>query len=130
MCLLSGTSGKTTTAWLIRGIFEEWGKLTGMAGSIENALYADKLDRDGNLWAPQEPDPTIDRRARRCPHHLPFCKALMRRRHLPWIVTGQWAQGGAADVACPDNPWTLSKECLLFTNQSGTVYKTFLRNSP
>ena len=67
---LQGTSGKTTTAWLIRGIFEEWGKLTGMAGSIENALYADKLDREGNLWAPQEPDPTIDRHAR--PPPLPL----------------------------------------------------------
>lgn len=59
--LCAGSAGKTTTAWLIRGIFEEWGKLTGMAGTIENAIYADKLDEDGNLWAPDEPDPTLDR---------------------------------------------------------------------
>ncbi len=45
----------------MRGIFEEWGRLCGMAGSIENALYADKLDPDGGLWAPEEPDPTLDR---------------------------------------------------------------------
>ena len=57
----AGSAGKTTTAWLIRGIFEEWGKLTGMAGTIENAIYADKLDADGNLWTPDEPDPTLDR---------------------------------------------------------------------
>jgi UDP-N-acetylmuramoyl-L-alanyl-D-glutamate--2,6-diaminopimelate ligase len=57
----AGSSGKTTTSWLIRGIFEEWGKLTGMVGSIENALYADKLDTEGNLWVPDEADPTLDR---------------------------------------------------------------------
>lgn len=57
----AGSSGKTTTSWLIRGIFEEWGKLTGMMGSIENALYADKLDAEGNLWVPDEADPTLDR---------------------------------------------------------------------
>ena len=79
-CAAPGTSGKTTTAWLIRGIFEEWGKLTGMAGSIENALYADKLDREGNLWAPQEPDPTIDRHSA---HFAPyFTRALFCKRHL------------------------------------------------
>ena len=60
---LAGSVGKTTTSWLIRGIFEEWGKLTGMAGTIENAIYADKLDEEGNLWTPDEPDPTLDRRA-------------------------------------------------------------------
>lgn len=59
----AGSSGKTTTAWLIRGIFEEWGKLTGMASSIEDALYADKLNKEGDLWAPDEPDPTLDRSA-------------------------------------------------------------------
>ena len=32
-----------------------------MAGTIENAIYADKLDADGNLWTPDEPDPTLDR---------------------------------------------------------------------
>ena len=58
---LAGSIGKTTTSWLIRGIFEEWGKLTGMAGTIENAIYADKLDAEGNLWTPDEPDPTLDR---------------------------------------------------------------------
>ena len=83
MCASSGTSGKTTTAWLIRGIFEEWGKLTGMAGSIENALYADKLDREGNLWAPQEPDPTIDRHAR--------LSVLTCRRHFLSSIGG-WHQ--------------------------------------
>ena len=60
---LAGSVGKTTTSWLIRGIFEEWGKLTGMAGTIENAIYADKLDAEGNLWTPDEPDPTLDRQA-------------------------------------------------------------------
>ena len=59
----AGSIGKTTTAWLIRGIFEEWGKLTGMAGTIENAIYADKLDAEGALWTADEPDPTLDRRA-------------------------------------------------------------------
>ena len=59
----AGSIGKTTTSWLIRGIFEEWGKLTGMAGTIENAIYADKLDAEGALWTPDEPDPTLDRRA-------------------------------------------------------------------
>ena len=34
-----------------------------MAGTIENAIYADKLDPEGALWTPDEPDPTLDRRA-------------------------------------------------------------------
>lgn len=32
-----------------------------MSGTIENAIYADKLDAEGNLWAPDEQDPTLDR---------------------------------------------------------------------
>lgn len=72
----AGSSGKTTTSWLIRGIFEEWGKLTGMMGSIENALYADKLDAEGNLWVPDEADPTLDRFAR---HHFLCSSRLLDR---------------------------------------------------
>ena len=57
----AGTTGKTTTSWLIRGIFEAIPQLTGMIGSIEYAIAHDKLTEDGDLWVPDEDDPTLQR---------------------------------------------------------------------
>lgn len=58
---IAGTTGKTTTAWLIRGILEAVPCLTGMVGSIEYAIAHDKLTEDGDLWVPDEEDPTLQR---------------------------------------------------------------------
>jgi hypothetical protein len=58
---VSGGSGKTTTAWLVRGVLEQAGQLTGLAGSIEHALAEHLLTPDGDLWQPEEPDPAAGR---------------------------------------------------------------------
>jgi UDP-N-acetylmuramoyl-L-alanyl-D-glutamate--2,6-diaminopimelate ligase len=36
---VAGTHGKTTTSWLIRGIFEELGQLTGMIGGLASFSF-------------------------------------------------------------------------------------------
>ena len=59
--LYVGGPGKTTAAWLTRGVLEEAGCLTGMLGSLEYALHADRLDGTGAPWVPTEADPTLDR---------------------------------------------------------------------
>ncbi|KAK9799389.1 hypothetical protein WJX73_010816 [Symbiochloris irregularis] len=66
---VTGTRGKTTTCWLIRGILEAVPQLTGMVGSIEYALAHDKLSEDGDLWVPDEEDPTLKRECS-TPFHL------------------------------------------------------------
>ena len=63
----AGTRGKTTCAWFLRGILEEFGLLSGMVGSVEHALSHDRLTEQGALWTPSEPDPTQDLCARHPP---------------------------------------------------------------
>lgn len=58
---VTGTNGKTTIAWLMRSIFEEMGQLCGMLGTVEYALATDRLTLSGDLWAPDAPDPTLQR---------------------------------------------------------------------
>lgn len=36
-------------------------QVTGMIGSLEYAIAEDRLDEDGELWVPQEEDPSADR---------------------------------------------------------------------
>lgn len=66
-----GSYGKTTTAWLSRGVFEESDGLIGMVGSIEYAMDLNKLTREGDFWVPEEEDPTEEEK-RDCsaPFHL------------------------------------------------------------
>ena len=65
-CAVTGTNGKTTTSWLVRGILEEANLVTGMIGTIEYALAEHRLDARGRIWEPYEDDPTLDMR-----HALP-----------------------------------------------------------
>jgi UDP-N-acetylmuramyl tripeptide synthase len=58
---ITGTNGKTTTAWLMRSVFEQMGKLTGMIGTVEYALATDRLDLDGDFWADVVEDTTLKR---------------------------------------------------------------------
>eukprot|EP00882_Tetradesmus_deserticola_P019921 GHRQ01021472.1.p1 GENE.GHRQ01021472.1~~GHRQ01021472.1.p1 ORF type:complete len:366 (+),score=136.00 GHRQ01021472.1:710-1807(+) len=58
---VTGTNGKTTASWLIRGVLEQAGELTGMIGSIEHALAEHQLLPDGKLWKPQVDDPAAGR---------------------------------------------------------------------
>jgi len=66
-----GSYGKTTTAWLSRGVFEEADGVIGMVGSIEYAMDLNKLTREGDFWVPEEEDPTAEEK-RDCsaPFHL------------------------------------------------------------
>jgi len=70
--LFVGGPGKTTSAWLTRGILEEAGALVGMFGSIEYALHADRLDASGGLWAADEEDPTEARECSSAFHLAPY----------------------------------------------------------
>ena len=47
---ITGTNGKTTTSWLVRGILEEASHMTGMIGTIEYALVDQLLSESGSLW--------------------------------------------------------------------------------
>jgi UDP-N-acetylmuramoyl-L-alanyl-D-glutamate--2,6-diaminopimelate ligase len=67
---VTGTSGKTTVSWLVRGILEEAGQLVGMVGSIEHSVGEDLLTEQGKLWRPEADDPTA---AREC--SAPFALA-------------------------------------------------------
>lgn len=58
---VTGTNGKTTVAWLMRSVFEQEGKLTGMIGTVEYALATDRLDLDGDFWADVDIDTTLNR---------------------------------------------------------------------
>jgi hypothetical protein len=58
---VTGTNGKTTVAWLMRSVFEQMGKLTGMIGTIEYALATDRLDLDGDFWESVDIDTTLNR---------------------------------------------------------------------
>ena len=69
----AGSAGKSTTCWYVRGIFEDWALpgsepprvcVVGMAGSLENAVDVLRMDRQGDLWEPEEDDPTLERCAR------------------------------------------------------------------
>lgn len=46
----TGSSGKTTVSWLVRGILEQLEQLTGMIGSLEYALAEHRMDMDGDAW--------------------------------------------------------------------------------
>lgn len=69
---VSGTSGKTTASWLIRGVLEQAGQLTGMIGSIEHALAEHLMTPDGQLWEQQEPDPAEGRECSTPFHLVPY----------------------------------------------------------
>jgi UDP-N-acetylmuramate-alanine ligase len=67
-----GTNGKTTTSWLIRGLLEQAGQLTGMVGSIEYALAEHLMNPDGSMWVPEEPDPAAGRECGSPFHLVPY----------------------------------------------------------
>lgn len=58
---VTGTSGKTTVSWLIRGVLEQAGQLTGMVGSIEQALAEHLMTDEGDLWEADDVDPAEGR---------------------------------------------------------------------
>lgn len=57
----AGSKGKTTTSWLVRGIFEEMQLVTGMVGSLEYSIAVDKLTVNGDMWKAEKKDITLDR---------------------------------------------------------------------
>jgi len=69
---VTGTNGKTTTTWLIRGILEEAGYVTGMIGTVEYALAEHRLDSSGHVWEPLSEDPTLDMQNTLPAHIVPY----------------------------------------------------------
>ena len=69
---LVGSYGKTTSAWLMRGMFEEAGELTGMLGTIEYAIAEDRLTAEGDIWEPDEDDPSLRRDSSTPFHGTPY----------------------------------------------------------
>lgn len=57
----AGSTGKTTTSWLIRGIFDELDKSAGLIGTVEYGIDEFLMTEDGDLWKRDEPDPTLQR---------------------------------------------------------------------
>ena len=57
----AGSMGKTTTSWLIRGIFDELDKSAGLIGTVEYGIDEFLMTEDGDLWKRDEPDPTLQR---------------------------------------------------------------------
>ncbi len=99
----AGSAGKSTTAWYVRGIFEDWALpgsepprvcVVGMAGSLENAVDVARLDRQGDLWQPEEEDPTLDRCA---------CGSLGRMPHdrMPHNVQPHMSSHIMSSHTCP-----------------------------
>lgn len=58
---LVGSAGKTTTSWLIRGIFDEQDKSAGLIGTVEYGIDEFLMTEDGDLWKRDAPDPTLTR---------------------------------------------------------------------
>ena len=69
---MTGTNGKTTTTWLVRGILEEAGLSTGMLGTVEYALAEHRLDISGNFWEGGEEDPTLEMEHTLPAHIVPY----------------------------------------------------------
>lgn len=57
---ITGTNGKTTTAWLVRGILDTLGQETGLIGTTGYELGSLKFNANGTVWAPEEEDPVKD----------------------------------------------------------------------
>eukprot|EP00879_Flechtneria_rotunda_P018943 GHRR01019886.1.p1 GENE.GHRR01019886.1~~GHRR01019886.1.p1 ORF type:complete len:681 (+),score=219.20 GHRR01019886.1:600-2642(+) len=74
---VAGTSGKTTVSWLVRGVLEQAGQLTGMIGSIEHALAEHLLTPEGDFWKAAEADPAAERECA-----SPFALVPYRGRYL------------------------------------------------
>ena len=58
-----GSGGKTTTSWLIRGMFDELDKSAGLIGTVEYGIDEFLMNEEGDLWKRDEPDPTLTRYA-------------------------------------------------------------------
>ena len=43
LCAVTGTKGKTTTTWLLDGILNAAGKVTGLFGTVENRIAVDRF---------------------------------------------------------------------------------------
>lgn len=65
-----GSRGKSSVAWLVRGLLEQAGELVGMIGDSEYAISTVRVTREGEIWEPDEEDPNQDR-----PRSYPFAIA-------------------------------------------------------
>ncbi len=104
---VTGTNGKTTTTWLVRGILEEAGFITGMIGTVEYGLAEHRLDATGEVWEPPsgaEPDPTLEMQHTLPAHIVPYVGKYEVENTTPdalrlqQIMAAMVRQGGEAVV--------------------------------
>lgn len=101
---VTGSTGKTTTSWLIRGMFDELDKSAGLIGTVEYGIDEFLMTEDGDLWKRDEPDTTLQRESS-VPNCLtPYCgkyevpETLPDGLHVHKIMAGQADRGAAACV--------------------------------
>lgn len=126
-----GSYGKTTTAWLTRGLLEEAGEVVAMVGEIENAIMGDKLTLEGDLWDTdlENEDTTRDRSASTpfavAPYHgkYEFPPGTPDALHLQKVLSGAADRGADSALVevCPaaaadGRVDALRPEILVFTN--------------
>lgn len=124
-----GSFGKTTTCWLARGMFEETNERVGMIGTIEYALAEDRLTEEGDIWAPDAEDVTMQRDCS-SPFHItpyegkyPEVPSTPDALHLQKVLAG-CADRGAERTLVEIDPSELQDgrldavdfEVLLYTN--------------
>jgi UDP-N-acetylmuramyl tripeptide synthase len=101
---VTGTNGKTTTSWLVRGIFEEAGYVTGMIGTVEYALAEHRLDSAGQIWEASEEDPSLSMQHTLPAHIVPYAGKYEVENTTPdalsiqKIMASMVSQGGEAVV--------------------------------
>lgn len=124
-----GSLGKTTTAWMARGMFEEDQRVVGMLGSIEYAVDIEKMTREGDIWSPSEEDPTAEMDSSMPFHITPYMGKYETPTTTPDALALQAVISGAADrgadtVLVEIDPYAIgdgrlddiSFDILLFTN--------------
>ena len=101
---VTGTNGKTTTTWLVRGILEEAGFITGLVGTVEYALAEHRLDKWGRVWQSDEEDPTLEMQRTLPAHIVPYLGKYEVQNTTPdalqvqRIMASMLDQGGEAIV--------------------------------
>ncbi|GMH43410.1 hypothetical protein BSKO_11332 [Bryopsis sp. KO-2023] len=105
---VTGSTGKTTVSWLIRAIFFQHKRSTGIICDTEHAMLNDHLDSDGNIWKTNEPDVAKTREATTPYHITEYTGRYWVEKTIPNALQTQKLLGGMADrgakacvIECP-----------------------------
>lgn len=133
-----GSYGKTTSAWLTRGIFEENEELTLMIGETEYAIGEDRLNREGGIWEAEEEDLTLQRDCSAPFHIVPYVgkyelpPTTPDALHLQKVLAGGADRGAQSAIVelCPTSmkdgrAHAFKPQTIVFTNahEEKAIYK-------